>query len=68
MPCTFCGSGNQREFPGEVNIHLPDLRTSHNAGVFVFPRLLVCLDCGSSMFMTPTSELAQLRAADEALA
>jgi hypothetical protein len=26
----------------------------------VFPKLLVCLDCGSSSFMTPTGEVARL--------
>jgi hypothetical protein len=63
MPCTVCTSGNQREFPAEVNIHFPGLRNSGNPGVFVFPKLLVCLDCGSSTFTTPTTELAELRAA-----
>ena len=29
------------------------LRNSDAVGVFVFPRLLVCLECGSSSFMTP---------------
>jgi hypothetical protein len=67
MPCTFCTSGNQREFPAEVNIHLSGLRNSQKPGVFVFPRLLVCLDCGASSFMTPPSELAELCAADEPL-
>src|SRR5580704_6130081 len=60
MLCASCTSGNQREFPAEVNIHLSGLRNSHNPGVFVFPRLLVCLDCGHSSFMTPTFELAEL--------
>ena len=68
MSCTSCQSGNQREFPAEVNIHLPYLRNSGNPGVFVFPKVLVCLDCGASSFMTPASELAQLRVADKPLA
>ena len=67
MPCPFCASGKQREFPAEVHIHLPDLRNLHNPGFFVFPRLLVCLDCGYSSFVTPPSELAELCAADEPL-
>ena len=65
MPCTFCGSSNQREFPAEVNIHLPFLKNEGNPGVFVFPKLLVCLDCGASSFITPVSQLSQLSAADE---
>ena len=68
MACTSCASSNQTEFPAEVNIHFPGLRNANKLGVFVFPRLLVCLDCGYSSFMTPAPELAQLRAADKPLA
>jgi len=60
MSCTFCASSNQTKFPAEVNIHFPGLKNADKAGVFVFPKLLVCLDCGSSSFMTPASELARL--------
>jgi hypothetical protein len=65
MPCSFCTSSNQAEFPAEVHIHFPGLSRVDKLGVLVFPRALVCLDCGSSSFMTPTSELAQLRTAIE---
>ena len=67
MPCALCTSDNHREFLAEVNIHPSDLSNPNNVGVFVFPRLLVCLDCGASSFMTPTAQLAQLCAADEPL-
>lgn len=60
MSCVFCGSTNQAEYPTEVNIHFPGLRNADKPGVFVFPRLLVCLDCGFSSFMTPESELGRL--------
>jgi hypothetical protein len=68
MSCTICGANNQTEFPAEVCIHSPDLRDADKLGVFIFPKVQVCLDCGSSSFMTPTSQLAQLRAAIEPLA
>jgi hypothetical protein len=68
MSCTFCTSTNLKEFPAEVHIHFPGIRSMHQPGIFVFPRLLVCLDCGSSSFTTPASELAKLCAADEPLA
>jgi hypothetical protein len=60
MTCVFCASTNQAEFPAEVNIHFPGLGNADKPGVFVFPRLLLCLDCGFSSFVTPDSELAQL--------
>jgi hypothetical protein len=68
MQCPLCASGNQKKFPAEVNIHFSSLGNAGKPAVFVFPRLLVCLDCGSSLFTTPASELEQLRAVDELLA
>jgi hypothetical protein len=68
MSCTICGANNQTEFPAEVNIHLSsELRNTDKSGVFVFPQLLICLDCGSSSFMAPMLELKRLRAADKPL-
>jgi hypothetical protein len=64
MPCPFCTSSNQRVFAAEVNIRFPGLINAGESGVLVFPRLLVCLDCGSSMFITPASELAHLARAN----
>ncbi len=63
MSCAVCTSTNQAEFPAEVNIHFPGLRNADKPGVFVFPRLLICLDCGFSSFVTAESELAQLAGA-----
>ncbi len=60
MSCVFCASTNEAEYPAEVNIHFPGLRNADKPGVFVFPRLLVCLDCGFSSFVTPELELARL--------
>jgi len=65
MQCPLCASSNQTEFPAEVNIHFPGLKNADKVGVLVFPRLLVCLDCGAASFVTPTSQLAQLRAGVE---
>jgi hypothetical protein len=59
--CTACGSSNRTEFSAEVNIHPADrLSDADEIGVFVFQRILVCLDCGSSSFTTPAPELARL--------
>ena len=58
MSCLSCGSGNQAEFSTEINIHLPGLKKpDKRPSVFVFPKVLVCLDCGSSQFALPESEL-----------
>jgi hypothetical protein len=60
MLCVSCGSGKQSTFPAEMNIHLSGLKNLDKPGVFLFPKVLVCLDCGFSSFTTPETELALL--------
>src|SRR4029077_6790215 len=57
MPCKSCGSLNQRKLTGEVAIHFPGLPNIEKPMVWVFPELLVCLDCGTTEFTVPKSEL-----------
>lgn len=60
MPCVSCGSNRQPEFLAEINIHFSGFKNLGKPGVLVFPKVLVCLDCGLSWFTTPKTELAQL--------
>jgi hypothetical protein len=61
MFCVMCGSGNQMKFLAEVLVHFAGLKNLDKPGVFLFPDLLVCLDCGSSQFsVPPEKELALL--------
>lgn len=60
MACDICHSPNQRAFPAEINIHFPGIRGLDKPSVFVFPRLLVCLDCGHTAFMIDKSGLRAL--------
>jgi hypothetical protein len=60
MYCASCASHIQSEFTAEINIHFGDPRRNDNPGLLVFPKLLVCLECGSSRFTTPENELALL--------
>jgi hypothetical protein len=57
MTCRSCGS-NQTEYGAEINIHLPKDRDK--AAVLVFPKLVVCLDCGVAEFTIPEAELRLL--------
>lgn len=61
MCCLSCASGNQAEFTAEINVHFPGLKNLDRPSVFVFPKLLVCLDCGCSRFTIPETELARLQ-------
>jgi len=60
MTCKSCTSDNRREFSGEINIHFSGWEGLKRPGVFVFPKLLVCMDCGFTEFAIPERELAGL--------
>jgi hypothetical protein len=60
MSCPLCGSRNQGGFPTEMMIHSTGLKHVDKPGVWLFPKLLVCLECGASRFRVPKKELALL--------
>jgi len=60
MYCAICASRNQTEFTAEINIHFRGHNNVDHPGVLLFPKVLVCFDCGSSRFSTPEAELSQL--------
>jgi len=57
MSCLLCGSGNEAELTAEMVIHFSGLKNLDKPGVWVFPKLFVCLDCGYSHFTVPQREL-----------
>jgi hypothetical protein len=59
--CRSCGSNNQAEFGSEINIHFPHLKDLDSPALLVFPRIVVCLDCGFTEFTIPEAELGRLR-------
>ena len=62
MSCLSCGSKKQAEFPAEMLIHFRGLKNLDKPGVWVFPKLLGCLDCGFLQSTVPAPELASLAA------
>jgi hypothetical protein len=60
MFCPHRASDTQAEFTAEMMIHFSGVRHIDTPGVLVFPKVLVCLDCGYSRFTTPKTELALL--------
>jgi hypothetical protein len=60
MACKSCTSGNQAEFSSEICIHFSGLKNIDKPGVLIFPKVLVCLDCGSTRFTVPQPELLLL--------
>jgi hypothetical protein len=58
--CASCGSITRREFDAEIAVHLPFLMGMRRPPIFVFPKLLVCLDCGGAEFWVRQTELREL--------
>ena len=68
IPCKSCGSVNQKKFSAEMGIHFPELKNIDKPVVWVFPEVVVCLDCGTAEFAVPEAELRQLAKGDAAAA
>jgi hypothetical protein len=66
MPCKSCGSVNQSKFTAEMGIHVRGLKNIDKPVVWLFPELVVCLDCGAAEFAVPEAELRQLAKGDAA--
>ena len=68
MLCKSCGSINQSKFTAEMGIHVRGLKNIDKPVVWIFPELVVCLNCGTAQFVVPETELRQLARGDAAAA
>jgi hypothetical protein len=68
MPCKSCRSINEKKFSAEMGIHFPGRKDIDKPVVWVFPEVVVCLDCGAAEFTVPEAELRQLEQRDSASA
>jgi hypothetical protein len=64
MSCKLCQSSDQHQFSAEINIH----PSGYEGGIFVFPRLVVCLNCGFTEFSLRETELRLLAEHDSSAA
>lgn len=60
VTCRSCQSANLRTLSAEMGIHFPGLKNLDKPVVWVFPSLVVCLDCGFSEFVVPEEQRAKL--------
>jgi len=68
MTCLSCGSTNESKLTAEIAIHFPGLKNLNKPIVWVFPEIVVCLDCGEARFAVPEAELRSLTRGDAATA
>jgi hypothetical protein len=60
MTCLSCQSVKHAELTAEMLAHFPGRANLDKPGIWLFPRLLVCLNCGFSRFTVPETELASI--------
>jgi hypothetical protein len=60
MACVECASNNEAKFSTEIAFHFSGMQGLDKPCIFVFPKVLVCLDCGFSRFTTPDTEIVAL--------
>ena len=63
VPVCLAGHADQStkgKFSGEMAIHFPGLKNIDKPIVRVFPKIVVCLDCGTAEFALAEAELRQL--------
>jgi hypothetical protein len=61
--CKFCSSARLTKLSGEICLHFPGMEGLNKPAVFVFPKLLVCFDCGFTESTLSETELLQIREA-----
>ena len=61
MGCGYCGSTNDAELRTEINIHLPGQIDPEAPGIFVFPKITACLDCGFAQLTFSEDELGLIK-------
>ena len=59
--CASCQSGNLRDFLAEMNIHFSGIKGINVPSVWLFPTILVCMDCGMAQFTIPEAERGKLQ-------
>jgi hypothetical protein len=60
MPCKECHSEYQREYTSEINVHFQAKDEADKGAVLLFPKLVVCLNCGFTEFTLSENELPLL--------
>ncbi len=67
MSCLLCGSDNEAKLSAEILFQFRDVNNVAKPGLFAFPEVSICMDCGFSGFAVQQDELQLLAAAIPAL-
>ena len=62
MSCKRCESDKLKDFSAKIAIHSPGQEGLNKPHVFLFPKLMACLDCGFTEFVIPNDQREKLQA------
>jgi hypothetical protein len=62
--CRSCHSTNLKTLSAEMGIHFPGLKNLDKPVVWVFPSILVCLECGFTEFLIPEEKREEIKRVD----
>ena len=60
LACRVCGSEHVQKLRGEIAMRVPGLKNIDKPVVWLFPDIVVCMDCGIAEFAVPQDELRML--------
>jgi hypothetical protein len=66
MSCRSCASENQTELGAEINVYFSGRKSLDKPAMLIFPKLVVCLDCGFTQFTFPEDQLRAVEQDDAA--
>ena len=58
--CSSCGSANVSHLIGEIGLHFRGFENIKTPTLFVFPEVVVCMDCGLARFALGDRECREL--------
>ena len=66
MVCKRCSSDRQSEFTSEMNLHFPGYEGLTKPTVWLFQKVVICLNCGFAEFTVSQTDLPQLKDSEAA--
>ncbi len=64
MLCKACQSANLKKFSAEMLFKSSEPKNLNKADVWLYPEVIVCLNCGGAAFAVPEEELCQFEQSD----
>jgi hypothetical protein len=61
LPCQVCASSNLIELVAETCVHFPGLKGLKVEPIFIYPKIVVCTECGFAQSYLSDRELEKVK-------